>query len=142
VFSTTISERGRKRSLQDTLVNLSKMRTALRRLDALKAELDGIEGIEEELDSISKHVLALENILRGAKKPRVTFSTVKLEDLKRGGVIRKRLIFNPKKVTKLAKAPTMPTVEAEIIDLHSRIKKIYAHVNMDVRPPLIGLGHE
>lgn len=41
----------------------------LNRLNALKAELDGIEETEEELDSISKHVLALEDIIKGAKKP-------------------------------------------------------------------------
>ncbi|KAL4251082.1 hypothetical protein ABKN59_005641 [Abortiporus biennis] len=134
-----MSERGRKRkrSIHDTCrppVDLSKIRMALSHLDALKTELDGIEETEEELASISKHVLAVEEILRGAKKPRVTFSTVKPEDLKRGGVVRKRLVFDPKKVTELAKAVTEAAVEAEIADLHSRIKKIYAHVNMDYEP--------
>jgi methionyl-tRNA formyltransferase len=62
---------------------------------------------------------------------KVTFSTVRSDDLKRAGVIRKRLVFVPVKVTELAKA--LPTnAEAEISDLHSRIKKIYARVNMDV----------
>lgn len=66
-----MSERGhkRKRSLQDSPIDVSKMRMALNRLDALKAELDGIQETEEELDGISKHVLALEDILKGAKKP-------------------------------------------------------------------------
>lgn len=66
-----MSERGhkRKRSLQDSTVDLSKMRMALSRLDALKEELDGIEETEVELHTISEHVLALENILKGAKKP-------------------------------------------------------------------------
>ena len=66
-----MSERGhkRKRSLQDSIVDLSKMRMALSRLDALKEELDGIEETEVELHTISEHVLALENILKGAKKP-------------------------------------------------------------------------
>lgn len=66
-----MSERGhkRKRSLQDSPVDLSKMRMALNRLEALKEELDGIEETEEELHTISDHVLALENILKGAKKP-------------------------------------------------------------------------
>ena len=59
----------RKRSLQDSPVDLSKMRMALNRLDALKAELDGIEETEEELQTISTHVQALQDILRGAKKP-------------------------------------------------------------------------
>ena len=145
-------ERGhkRKRSLQDAPIDLSKMRVALNLLDALKEDLDGIQETEGELDSISKHILALEDILKGAKKPvcpmsitscailmmsqRVTFSTVKTEDLKRAGVVRKRLAFEAAKVTELAKALTT-NAEAEILDLHSRIKKIYARVNMDVCPP-------
>lgn len=66
-----MSERShkRKRSLQDSTVDLSKIRMALNRLDALKAELDGIEETEEELATVLEHVLALENILKGAKKP-------------------------------------------------------------------------
>jgi len=66
-----MSERGhkRKRSLQDLPVDLSKMRMTLNRLEALKEELDGIEETEEELHTISDHVFALENILKGAKKP-------------------------------------------------------------------------
>ena len=59
----------RKRSLQDSPVDLSKMRMALHRLEALRAELDDIEETKEELDGISKHILALEKILKGAKKP-------------------------------------------------------------------------
>ncbi|KAF8071973.1 hypothetical protein FPV67DRAFT_1560692 [Lyophyllum atratum] len=95
----------RKRSLQDSTVDLSKMRMALNRLEALKEELDGIEETEEELHNISDHVLALENILKGAKKP-------------------------PAKVNELTSG-LATNAEAEIADLHSRIKKIYARVNMD-----------
>ncbi|SRR6266550_4845511 len=59
----------RKRSLQDSTVDLSKMRMAVNRLEALKEELDGIEETEEELRTISEHVTALEDILvKGAKK--------------------------------------------------------------------------
>jgi len=56
-------------SLQDSPIDLSKMRMALNRLESLKQELDGIEETEEELHTILDHVLALENILKGAKKP-------------------------------------------------------------------------
>ncbi|KAF9811062.1 hypothetical protein IEO21_06691 [Rhodonia placenta] len=127
-----MSERShkRKRSLQDSPVDLSKMVMALNRLDVLKSELDGIQETKEELDSITKHVSALEDILRGAKKPRLSFSTVTSEDLQSAGVVRKRLIFKPEKVTELAKGLS-PAAEDEIVDLHSRIKKIYARVNMD-----------
>jgi hypothetical protein len=59
----------RKRSLQDSTVDLSKMRMALNCLESLKEELNGIEKTEEELQTITEHVQALENILRGAKKP-------------------------------------------------------------------------
>ena len=37
----------RKRSLQDSTINLSKTRMALNRLDTLKEELDRIEETEE-----------------------------------------------------------------------------------------------
>jgi hypothetical protein len=59
----------RKRSLQDSTVDLLKMRMALNRLESLKEELNGIEETEEKLQTITKHVHALENILRGEKKP-------------------------------------------------------------------------
>ncbi|KAF8461185.1 hypothetical protein DFH94DRAFT_640978 [Russula ochroleuca] len=114
-----MSESGhkRKRSLQDSPVDLLKMRMALSRLEALKEELDGIQETEEELKTISAHVLALENILKSAKKP--------------AGVTSGRLVFEPAKLSELTEGLTANT-EAEIADLHSRIKKIYAHVNMDV----------
>jgi len=123
----------RKRSLQDSTVDLSKMRMALNRLESLKEELYGIEETEEELQTITDHVLALENILKGAKKPRVTFSTLASEDLKKAGVTRKRLAFVPTKVTELTEGLTTEA-KVEIVDLHSRIKKIYARVNMDYEP--------
>lgn len=123
----------RKRSLQDTKVDLSKMRMALHRLEALKEELDGIEETEEEMQSITEHVGALEEILRGAKKPKVTFSTVVLDDLKKAGLTRKRLVFSAQKVTELANG--LPRdVENLLADLYSRIKKIYTYVNMDYEP--------
>jgi hypothetical protein len=64
------------------------------------------------------------------------FSTVSEEDLKMAGVMRKQLIFDPVKVTKLTKGLTT-SAEAEIVGLHAQIKKIYVHVNMDVRLVLI-----
>ena len=67
---------------------------------------------------------------------RVTFSTVAAEDLKKAGVTRKRLIFEPAKIAELTKGLTK-SAEAEIADLHSRIRKIYARVNMDVRLAII-----
>jgi hypothetical protein len=46
-----------------------KHRLALNCLDALKEELDGIQEMGEEWHAISDHVLSLENILKGEKKP-------------------------------------------------------------------------
>ena len=63
---------------------------------------------------------------------RVTFATVTSEDLKQAGVKRKRLIFEPTKVTELTNGLTA-NAETEVVDLHLIIKKIYARVNMDVR---------
>jgi hypothetical protein len=61
----------------------------------------------------------------------MTFSTATAEDLRKAGVTRRQLVFEPAKVTELTKGLTT-NAEAEIADLHSRIKKIYARVNMDV----------
>jgi len=60
----------RKRSLQDSTVDLSKVRMALNCLESLKEELNRIEETEEELQTITDNVHALEDILRSAaKKP-------------------------------------------------------------------------
>lgn len=67
---------------------------------------------------------------------RVIFSSLTSEDLKNADVTRKCLAFEPSKVTELKKGLTKEA-EVEIADLHSRIKKIYARVNMDVRLSLI-----
>ena len=61
----------------------------------------------------------------------MTFSTVSSEDLEKAGVRRKRLIFVPAKITDLTKRLTSDA-EVQIADLHTRIKDIYACVNMDV----------
>jgi hypothetical protein len=61
---------------------------------------------------------------------------VTAEDLEEVGLKRKRLVFEPAKVNELTKGLTT-NAEAEIADLHSRIKKIYARVNMDVRLAII-----
>lgn len=59
----------RKRSIQDTPVNLNKIRAAMLRLEVLKEELADIEETEGEVEALMAHVTALEGILRGAKKP-------------------------------------------------------------------------
>ncbi|KIJ17030.1 hypothetical protein PAXINDRAFT_175654 [Paxillus involutus ATCC 200175] len=100
-------------NLGDSTVDLSKMRMAQNRLEALKEELDGIGVAQAEIEGIREHVRAPEVILQRAKKPRA-------------------------KVAELTKdLTTNAATEAEIVDLHSRIKKIYARANMDVNPPVL-----
>jgi hypothetical protein len=65
---------------------------------------------------------------------RVTFSTVTREDLKKAGVMRKRLVFDAAKVNALIMTRGLtPHAATETVLLHARLKNIYAHVNMDVR---------
>src|ERR1700729_3783754 len=59
----------RKRRLQESPVDLTKMKMAMRRVRALKEELAGIEETEGEMEALMTHVNSLEEILRGAKKP-------------------------------------------------------------------------
>ncbi|KAI9442459.1 hypothetical protein H4582DRAFT_1283321 [Lactarius indigo] len=109
------------------------MRMALNRLDALKEELDGIEETEEEVRAALEHVHKLEDIIKGAKKLRVSFSDVSSEDLEKAGVKGERLVFTAAKITDLTNGLTMGA-EAHIVDLHTRINEIYACVNMDYAP--------
>ncbi|KAH9083798.1 hypothetical protein EDB83DRAFT_2512105 [Lactarius deliciosus] len=126
----------RKHSLNDLTADPSRMRMVLNHLDAFKDELYGIEETvetEEEIHTILQHVLQLENILKGAKKPKMSFSTVSLEDLEKAGVQGKWLVFKAAKITNLMNRLTMDT-DSQIVDLHARIKEIYACVNMDYEP--------
>lgn len=58
----------RKRSLQDTPVDLTKMQLARQRLAALQEELSGIKETETEMEEIMNHVDALQSILGNTKK--------------------------------------------------------------------------
>ena len=59
----------RKRSLQDSPVDLTKMKMAMQRVQALREELADIEETEGEMEALMTHVNSLEEILRSAKKP-------------------------------------------------------------------------
>ena len=59
----------RKRSLQDSPVDLTKMKMAMQRVQALREELAGIEETEGEMEALMTHVNSLEEILCSAKKP-------------------------------------------------------------------------
>lgn len=59
----------RKISIEDSTVDLSKMRTVLKAYDALMEELEDVQETEGELEEVGVHLRALEEILAGAKKP-------------------------------------------------------------------------
>jgi hypothetical protein len=52
-----------------TPVNPSKMEIAMNYLVSLEEELNGIQETEMEMDAVMKHVHALQEILKNAKKP-------------------------------------------------------------------------
>ena len=58
----------RKRSINDTPIDLTKMQTARQRLLALQEESEGIEETELEMAKIMCHVDALQDILGSSKK--------------------------------------------------------------------------
>ena len=68
----------RKRSLQDSPVDLTKMKMAMQRVQALREELAGIEETESEMEALMTHVNSLEEILRSAKKPVRAFLPVRV----------------------------------------------------------------
>ncbi|KAH9045061.1 hypothetical protein EDB84DRAFT_1587092 [Lactarius hengduanensis] len=109
----------RKQDLQD---DLSRLKMVQGCLDTLKDELGGIEETEdsEALHVALEHVHKVEDILRDVKKLKV-------------GVKREPLIFADDKIAKLVNGLTVDA-EAHIADLYSRVKEIYACVNMDYEP--------
>ncbi|KAF8338972.1 uncharacterized protein EI90DRAFT_2967439 [Cantharellus anzutake] len=58
-----------KRSIEDTPINLSKMRLAQVAVESLKEELEGIQETEGALERVITELEALENILHNTKKP-------------------------------------------------------------------------
>ena len=98
----------RKRSLQDSPVDLTTMQVARKRLLALQEELSGIQETELEMEEIMKHVDALAVILGTGKKLvssivigfhtsclwKLSFSSVQHSDLTNIGLIRKPLRLN------------------------------------------------
>ena len=101
----------RKRSLQDSPVDLTTMQVARKRLIALQEELSGIQETELEMEEIMKHVDALALILGTGKKlvssivigfispvsdglQKLSFSSVRRSDLTNMGLIRKPLRLN------------------------------------------------
>ena len=59
----------RKRSIQDTPVDLTMMQLARQQLTALQQELAGIQETEKEMEELMTHLDALQEILGTAKKP-------------------------------------------------------------------------
>ncbi|TFY77811.1 hypothetical protein EWM64_g6200 [Hericium alpestre] len=123
----------RKRILQDSPVDLTKMRMAMNRLGALEEELEGIEETEEELKALMLHVDAPEAILGTAKKPKLSFSSASDKDIDKIGVIQKRLVFSQQGIDQLVAAMSEHAIQESKI-LHERIKEVYEFVNMDFEP--------
>jgi hypothetical protein len=139
----------RKRSIQDTSVDLSKMKMAISHAISLKEELAGIQETEAEMEAVMEHVHALQKILESAKKPkkqvcklfspsaismeRINFSSLSKKDLSNLGISKKKLIFNTESINELLSLPRGPSIAPEFTSLNARLDEIYDHVNMDVR---------
>ncbi|KAK0189808.1 hypothetical protein F5146DRAFT_1052640 [Armillaria mellea] len=122
----------RKRSLQDSPVNLTKMQMARTHLRALQEELRGIKETEEEMQQVISHTNALEAILGTTKKRKISFSAVSVTDLSNMGVVRKRLAINQDALSKQLGSPAVSV--ASLNDLQMQLKRIYRHVSMRYEP--------
>ncbi|KAF9443433.1 hypothetical protein P691DRAFT_808967 [Macrolepiota fuliginosa MF-IS2] len=120
----------RKRSIQDSPVDISKTRQASIHLAALKEELEGIQETEAEMNAITQHMGALEDILSKAAKPKVSFSIVSDADLEKLGVIRGRLIINNSVLKDIGQQVGSMFAE-EISNLDPYLSEMDECVNMD-----------
>lgn len=57
-----------KRSIQDTPIDVSRMRRLTSQLEALREELQGVDETEAEMAEVIKHVNLLETLLKESKK--------------------------------------------------------------------------
>ncbi|TFY52650.1 hypothetical protein EVG20_g10461 [Dentipellis fragilis] len=122
---STSTDHRRKRSLQESHVDLSKTNTALYRLRQLQAELEGIEETEAEMAAVMKHVNALEDILNDLTE-RIDFSAFNNNDLQvwyKGWLLR----FQEELVDRARAFRRMYVV----LELRWNILQIYNHVDMD-----------
>ncbi|KAI0344376.1 hypothetical protein BDW22DRAFT_1427977 [Trametopsis cervina] len=120
----------RKRSLQESSVDISKMRVALDRVKALKQELEGIEETENEMEQVMKHIAALEDILSTSKKSVCLFICIQpyLTNL---GILSGLLLFVDNEL--FGRVATLSTSAINEIDLlKTRILEIDEYVNMEL----------
>ncbi|KAJ7715910.1 hypothetical protein DFH07DRAFT_862573 [Mycena maculata] len=122
----------RKRSLQDSPVDLTVMQKARSCLLSLQEELEGIEETAGEISAIMAQVEVLQRILGTAKKPKLSFSSVSKSDLKNVGIERKFLQIQTDKLEALLKVGNAR--DSHIQQLCSRISRIYRHVSMRFEP--------
>ncbi|KAF8590162.1 hypothetical protein K439DRAFT_1404055 [Ramaria rubella] len=123
--------RTRKRSIQNTPLDINKMNLAMRHLNSLKEELDGVQETKGEIDSVMKHAKALQKILENAKKRRINCSSLSEADLDNMGIVKKRLVFKADGLNKLLKSSELVDHVCEAQALHAHLVGISHHVNMD-----------
>ncbi|KAJ7318293.1 hypothetical protein DFH08DRAFT_892323 [Mycena albidolilacea] len=123
----------RKRSLQDSPVDLTLMQQARKCLVALQEELDGVVETTSEITAIMTQVDALQAILGTAKKPKLGFSSVTKTDLTKVGIQRKFLQFDTAQLHNLL-TDKRAAPEEQIQQLCTRIARIYRHVSMRYEP--------
>jgi hypothetical protein len=136
----------RKRSLQDDMVDLSKMAVVKEHFGYLKNELDGFRETYDDMESIMTHIQSLEAILQDVKKPvrisvitfiqlislfqRMSFSTFSKKEAKNLGISIRYLIFKEDAIDQLVTSTANENQSA--LDLVMRLRDIYNHINMDV----------
>jgi len=123
----------RKRSIEDTPVDVGLLRRVKNQVEALREHLADIEETESEMASVMTHLVALESILEGAKIPRLSFSSLSKRDLNKIGILSKRLAFRQEIINQLVENMTDKMV-IEAKALCTRLAEVYNHVNMDYEP--------
>ena len=68
-MSTSNQGHKRKRSVDDTPIDIGLLRKAKKQIEVLRQHLADIEETEEEMGAVMLHLQGLEKILSGAKKP-------------------------------------------------------------------------
>ncbi|KAK7691250.1 hypothetical protein QCA50_004643 [Cerrena zonata] len=122
-----------KRSIQDTPVDLSKMRMALDAVKVLREDLSGITSteVQTDLDEAIRHLQSVARVLNAADIPKLSCSSVTSKHLTDLRIGHGMLDWNHNTIAALAVERMEDKHFADVCRVLSQeIVDIYAHVNM------------
>ncbi|KAH8923643.1 hypothetical protein BT69DRAFT_1319406 [Atractiella rhizophila] len=122
-------KRGR-RSLEESTVDLAKMRSLVQSLNSVKEDLEGIEETATAISQLKHDIEILEALLERAPKKKIAFSSLQFKDLEPIGVKSSGvLVFKNDQIKKVA--ASIPDLDKESDALVRSLEEIHCCFSME-----------